>query len=45
MYDLLFAGDSNFFTKRGKAKSMGMNKIVNEVMKAFGQQVSLKKPK
>jgi hypothetical protein len=43
IYDLLFADDSVFFTKGGKAKSMEMGEIVNEVMKAFAQQVSLTK--
>ena len=43
VYDLLFADDSVFFTKGGKAKSIEMGEIVNEVIKAFGQQVSFKK--
>ena len=44
IYDLLFADDSVFFTKGGKAKrSLEMGEIVNEVMKAFGQQASFQK--
>ena len=45
IYDLLFADDSVFFTKGGKAKSMEMGEIINEVMKALDSKCPLQRRK